>query len=183
MNKKIAKSSENQGNWKLTRVNSVTGHPSQELQVSSTSFFSPSYFLCNPVFVGFDEILFWQNAIFTLNVYNGQSQSVPGAFTLFFLRMLKWWLALYCRGYQQCLTYHSSGQTKVLWQHPTIGWKVNNYILHHIYLLVMPISQKPAPRTETSMFVTLSPALHPLLLACWAAAWRRVHIFADYRGF
>ena len=86
---KIAKSTENQGNWKLTRVNSVTGHPSQELQVSSTSFFSPSYFLCNPVFVGFDEILFWQNAIFTLNVYNGQSQSVPGAFTLFFLRMLK----------------------------------------------------------------------------------------------
>ena len=82
MNKKIAKSSENQGNWKLTRVNSVTGHPSQELQVSSTSFFSPSYFLCNPVFVGFDEILFWQNAIFTLNVYNGQSQSVPGAFTV-----------------------------------------------------------------------------------------------------
>ena len=120
----------------------MTGHPSQELQVSSTSFFSPSYFLCNPVFVVFDEILLLQNAIFTLNVYNGQSQSVPGAFTLFFLRMLKWWLALYCRGYQQCLTYHSSGQTKVLWQHPTIGWKVNNYILHHIYVLVMPISQK-----------------------------------------
>lgn len=53
-----------QGNWKLTRVNSVTGHPSQELQ----------------------------NAIFTLNLRNGQSQSV-------------------------------SGQTEVLWQHPTIGWK------------------------------------------------------------
>ena len=78
-------------------------------------------------------------------------------FMCFFLRMLKWWLALYCREYQQCLTYHSSGQTKVLWQHPTIGWKVNNYILHHIYLLVMPISQKPAPRTETSVFVTLQP--------------------------
>jgi len=53
-----------QGNWKLTRVNSVTGHPSQELQ----------------------------NAIFTLNVKDGQSQSVPG-------------------------------QTEILWQHPTSGWK------------------------------------------------------------
>ena len=122
------------------------------------SFFSPSSFLCNPVFVVFDEILFLQNAIFTLNVYNGQSQSVLGTFTFHeFLRMLKWWLLLYCREYQQCLTYHSSGQTKVLWQHPTIGWKVNNYILHHIYLLAMPISLKPAPRTETSMFETLQP--------------------------
>ena len=79
---KIAKSSENQGNWKLTRVNSVTGHPSQELQVSSIIFFVTLIFFCNPVFVVFDEILFLQNAIFTLNVYNGQSQSVPGAFTV-----------------------------------------------------------------------------------------------------
>ena len=88
---KVAESSENQGNWKLTRVNSVTGHPSQELQVSSILFFAALIFYNNTVFVVFDEILFLQNAIFTLNVYNGQSQSVPGAFTVhvFFLRMLK----------------------------------------------------------------------------------------------
>jgi syndecan 4 len=60
-----------QGNWKLTRVNSVTGHPSQELQ----------------------------NAIFTVSRVNidarddqSQSQSIPG-------------------------------QTEILWQHPTSGWK------------------------------------------------------------
>ena len=55
--------------------------PHRSCKWVQSSFLSPSSFLCNPVFVVFDEILYSQNAIFTLNVYNGQSQSVPGAFT------------------------------------------------------------------------------------------------------
>ena len=137
----LLKSSENQGNWKLTRVNSVTGHPSQELQVSSIIFSLALIFSLQPCFCRF-----WRDSLFAeCDFYSQRLQrSVPVCSRCFysscvFLRMLKLWLLLYCREHQQSLTYHSSGQTKVLWQHPTIGWKVNNYILHHIYVLVMSI--------------------------------------------
>ena len=53
-------------------------------------------FSSQPFFCRFDEILYLQNAIFTLNVYNGQSQSVPGAFTVHVLFWECWNDDPYC---------------------------------------------------------------------------------------
>ena len=84
---KLLKSSENQGNWKLTRVNSVTGHPSQELQVSSTIFFLTLIFSLQPCFCRF-----WRDSLFAeCDFYSQRLQrSVPVCSRCFCISCVFW---------------------------------------------------------------------------------------------